>query len=354
MKKILILGTLLVVLFCGGLPGQAGQPAEEKILRVCVWPEYIPEWVYDEFSQETGIAVAVEFYNYYAELLEKLNNPRWPAYDIMLLPSVSLSRLRKENLLAPLDKDKLPNMSHLFAEVQDKSFDLQNKYSVPYFWGLTGLVVRTNKADLDNVKKYAALWDPKYKGKVFLPDDPQVVLSLGLKACGYSCNDSDLRHLAEAVQKIEELMPQVGAVDNYVIGPYLDSGQVDLGLFFNDAVELSDEGAAPALKFVYPAEGPIMWIDSLAIAADAQNLDSAYTFLNFILRPDIALRSTIDIGAATPNKAAFAALPPELRDNETVYPPWDKVMGFEIEDDLGEPGLEFEKYWVKLLSQYGF
>lgn len=104
----------------------------------------------------------------------------------------------------------------------------------------------------------------------------------------------------------------------------------------------------PEIRYIYPKEGPFIWLDSLVIPRGARNVDSAHQFIDYLLRPDIATVITTEIGYASPNATAVAGLEPAVKNNPTVYPPREVLDRGEFQLDVGDAIIAYEKAWQKL------
>jgi spermidine/putrescine transport system substrate-binding protein len=345
MKKILILALLgLVILNAFGLPASVGA---EGVVYFFNWSEYIPEDVLEQFTEETGIKVVYTTYDSNEALYAKLKLMDSGGYDLVVPSTYFVSKMSKEGMLYELDHSRLPNMSNLDPALMNRSYDPGNRYSIPYLWGSTGLGINTSVVDPAKVTSWADLWKPEFKGQVLLHNDVREVFDVALKVAGRPVNSTDPADIKKAYEKLTELLPNVRLFnsDSPKV-PYL-SGEVAVGMIWNGEAWSANE-EDPAIRYVYPREGAILWADNLAIPAKAKNVGNAHTLLNFLLRPDVAKAIAEEVGYATPNIKALSLLDDELRQNRMVYPSAGDLRNAEFQTDIGEAVTIYNEYWEKL------
>ncbi len=199
------------------------------------------------------------------------------------------------------------NFAKLDPKLVKQPFDPDNDYSIPYLWGSTGIAVNTDKIKAGTISQWRDLWNPDYKDRLLLTNDMREVFYMGLRLLGYSGNDTDPKHIEAAYTELKKLVPNVRAYNSEAPRmPYLE-GETDAGMIWNgEAYAAKQEN--PAIEFVYPKEGVILWMDSLVIPKTAQHADNALKFIDFVLRPEIAKAISEEIGYASPNLAAVALL----------------------------------------------
>ena len=331
------------ILFCFILGNHFCASANQ--LNVYTWSEYLPEHIVEKFTKETGVKLNLSTYDSNESLYTKiklLHNSQ-SGYDLVMPSTYFVSKMREEGLLMELDISKITNFKDIDKSLVNQPFDLDNKYSIPYFWGSTALCYN-DKYVKENVDSFNILFDPKYAHKTLLTDDVREVFHVALKLLGYSVNDTNEEHIKQAYEKLKTLVPNVKIFNSF--SPKLNyiNEEVILGMNHNgEAYMASLEN--PDIKYVYPKEGAIIWVDSLVMPSNVKNVENAYKFINFLLKPEIAKEISEVVGFATVSKVAMDLLPKEIRNNPTIYPSKEILDKGEFQNDVGEAIVIYEKYW---------
>ena len=342
MKRLAFLALCLV------LASQA--LAASKELYVYNWSEYMPDSVLEDFTAETGITVIMSTYDSNEALYAKIKMVDAKGYDLIVPSTDYVARMRKEGLLKPLDKSMLSNLGNLDPKLMNKPFDPDNAYSVPYMWGSTAIAVNTKDPDAASVTSFGDLWKPELKGKLLLPNDMRGVLAMGLKRLGHSLNESDPAKVGQACDLLMPLMASVRVFDSDSPKQAMLNNEVQAAVLWNGEAYIA-AGENPDIRYVYPKEGYSLWVDNLCIPVNAANVENAHVFIDYLLRPEVAAFICQEMGYSTPNLAAKAILPEEVRSNPIVYPsPEDMDLG-EFETDLGEAVKAYEECWMRLKTE---
>jgi spermidine/putrescine transport system substrate-binding protein len=338
MKRIICMGLLLF---------SSCVWADKNELNVYNWSNYMPDDVIAQFEKETGIHVNYSTYDGNDTLYAKLKADPNAGYDIIVPSSYFVDRMRQQDMLQKLDKSQLPNFKNLNKSLLGKSFDPTNDYSIPYFWGSTGLVVNKNYFDPKQLTHWADLWQPHYKNQLLLLDDPHDLFSIALIMLGYPASDDNPEHIYQAYLKLKQLLPNVKLFNSDAMKvDYIDE-DATIGLGYSgDTYQAMQEN--PNLVYIYPQEGFVVWIDCMAIPKNAAHLQNAYTFLNFIMRPDIAAKLSTELGYASPNAAALHLMSPAMRNNPAIYPNAHTLKRAQFEADPSNVDQLYEKYMEQL------
>ena len=228
-----------------------------------------------------------------------------------------------------------------------------NNQKPAYQAGADAIVVNTD-AVATAPQSFADLWNPDYAGRLVMLDDSRAVIAATLLTLGYDVNTTDPAQLEEAKVKLAELVKGVKLFDSDSPKTALIAGDVDLGITWTGEAAIAQR-ELPAIEFVYPTEGPILWQDTYAIPADAPHLDAAYAWLNYSLQGDLFWKMLDEFPYTNPNQAAldFAkANHPDLYDTYqnssiTNIPAEVLERGHYIED-VGEATPLYDRVWTEV------
>ena len=316
----------------GGGPPDAS--ATDRTVNVLVFSEYLPQDVLDDFRKETGVEAKVANIGSNEELLGKLRGGA-ADYDVISPTDYMVRRLAGLKMLRPLDRAKLPTFANLDPDMLGRPFDPQNAYSVPLFWGTTGIGYNKKKVP-GTVDSWAVLFDPKHKGQVLMLDDPRELLAAALRADGRDPNTREPAAIAAATRALRRQHELVRMYESNQFAEKLLAGDVALAQGYNGQFAKAMLDKPDELAFVVPKEGATLWIDNLAIPAKARRADNAHTLIDYLNRPEVAARVANFAAYATPNRAARPQVKKELLENPTIYPPAEVLRRCATMEDLGE------------------
>lgn len=329
-------------------PSTPAPPASElsRELVFYDWESDIPLPVLDAFYEEFGVKVTYLTYETQEEAYT--NMKAGAVYDVVVFDNVNIPQLISEGLLAEIDYTNVPNFQNIAPNFKNLSYDPQNKHSVPFNWGTTGLLVRTDLA-AEPVTRWADLLTLAARGKIAIRDDLRDQLGSALKALGYSANTENPAELEEALQHLLTIRQNVVFVDGYAesVIPLLTSGEaVALIGWADDAIQGRD--ATPNLEYILPEEGPLLWGDNFVIPANSPRKETAELFLNFLLRPEISAWITNENYYATPNEAARAFIEPEILNDPVIFPTKVQMRNAEVLLPLSPQGEElYNETWER-------
>jgi spermidine/putrescine transport system permease protein len=323
-------------------PGGGGRP-----LNLYIWSEYIGAETIAKFAKRHGVRVNVDLFDSQEALLAKLQSGG-TAYDVVCPTNYMVEILRKQGLLQPLDRTALAHFDNLDPRFLNRLDDPGDRYTIPYLWGTCGIGYRKSKVGA--VDSWEALWDPRYRGRILMLDDPRETFGTVLKMMGESVNATDPELLARAREKLIEQKPLVGSYDSASFDLKLLAGDVWLAQGWNG--QFAKIGAKDAdIAFVIPREGSTIYVDTLAIPVSAPHPELAHAFLDFTLEADIAAEICRTMRYPTPNRAALPLLPPEIRDDPVGFPPPADLARTEFLQDLGEATLVYDRMWTEVKSR---
>lgn len=328
MKKIiscLLAGIMLTGLFAG-----CGSKDSENSLIVLNYGKYLDPEAIEMFEQETGIKVEYEEYVTPENMYTKYRAGAID-YDLICTSDYMVEKMIQEDQVQKINFDNIPlkeNLDSTYFEFS-KSFDPENVYSVPYFFGTVGILYNKDMVDESKVDSWNILWDEDYAGQIIMADSVRDSFMVALKILGYSLNTTDESQWKEAQ---DLLLRQKPLVYSYLVDEAQDemigenaamavvySGEAGYALEFNDK-----------LAFSVPKEGSNMWIDSWFIPKSAKHKENAEKFLDFLCREDISMMNFDYVYYATPNTKTKAALEPEIQESPTIFPPKEILNNCEI------------------------
>ena len=309
--------------------------AEEKVLNIYNWPDYIPEGMTAAFEKETGIKVNYDTFETNEALHAKLVAGN-TGYDIVVPGTVFAKSQIEGGLLQPLDKAKIPNLANLEPAIMKTltKADPDNKYLVPWGWGFTTVGINKTKVDkaLAGMPMPENAWDlvfdPKYTAKlkscgIAYLDSPTEIIPAALHYIGkdaYSNNPADFKAAAEMLFKVRKdvrlfsatmIDDLAGAKACAVIGW---SGDINIA-----ANRARENGSKDVIEALLPSTGALIFADTMALTKDAKHPNNAQAFIDFYLRPENAASVTNTMNYPTANKAAIAQIKPEISGNKTIF-----------------------------------
>ena len=318
--------------------GDAAAPvaaAEEKILNVFNWSDYIDPQVIEDFQKETGIKVSYDVFDSNEVLETKLLTGN-SGYDLVVPSAYFLERQIKAGVFGKLDKAKLQNLANLDPDIVQRAagHDPGGQYGVVYMWGTTGIGYNADKvkAIMPNapVDSWNLVFDPavvsKFKGcGVSVLEDPTDMVATMLLYLGKDPNSESEADLKLAEERLLAIRPYIRLITSSQYIEALANGEICIAVGYSgDVLQARDRaaeaGKAVDIRFSIPKEGALMWFDTLAIPADAKHPGNAHLFIDYLLRPDVAARNSDFVNYANANAKATELVNEELRNDTSIYP----------------------------------
>ena len=291
----------------GGLKSSE-KPYQGQTLRIYSPGEYIGENIIPDFEEMTGARVVLELFDSNEQMYIKVANGE--AYDILIPSDYMIERLISEELLQKVDMSQIPNMDFINEDVKGLPYDPENEYSVPYFWGSVGIVYDTTKVREEDLEKegYGIFLNEKYKGDIYLYDSERDSFMMALKALGYSMNTESEEELQAAYEWFETCVttmePEI--VTDEIIDN-MAQGRKALGIVYSgDAAYIMSENET--MGYYEPMEGTNVWCDAMVVPANAENVELAYEFMNYLCDYDTAYDNSDFVGYTSPNEEVMDEL----------------------------------------------
>lgn len=310
--------------------------AEEKLLNLYIWSDYLAEDTISNFEKQTGIRVDVSNYGSNEELEAKLSSGH-SGYDVVVPSAPFLERQLKAGLYLPLDKSKLPNLKNMDPDIQGRLalHDPDNAHAVVYMWGTGGIGYNIDKVKAALPNAPLGSWDLIFKPEVVknfnkcgitVTDSASEMYAMVLIALGKDANSQKPEDLAAATEALMRLRPFVRYVDTQRMISDLANGEVCLAVGYSGdilqaASRARENQTGQKVAYSLPKEGTIMWFDSLAIPKDAPHPDNAHLFINYMLQPEVIAAVTNLVHYPNGNSAARQFVSKEILEDPSIYPP---------------------------------
>lgn len=317
-------------------------------VHLYTWTEYVPEGLLEQFTKETGIKVEVSTLESNETMYAKLKiQGKDGGYDVIAPTNYFVSKMAREGMLMELDHSKLPVIAELNKDWLDKSYDKGNKYSLPQLLGAPGIAYNTGTYKGEAFTSWSDLWKPEFKGKIQLLDDAREVFNIALLKLGQDPNTKDPAVIKAAYEELLKLRPNVLAFSSDNPANSFIAGEVELGQLWNGSIRIAKKEQAP-VDMVFPKEGPVLWVDNLAIPSNAKNPEAAHKLINYLLSAPVAEKLTLEIGYPTSNTKALEVLPKEITEDPAIYPTSEVLQKSHWQDDVGDAIELYEKYYQEL------
>ena len=359
-KAMAVVAAVLVLAVVGGTVGarlsqqHKSAAAVEKygsnVLKLYLPGEYLGENVISDFEKQYGVRVIVENFDSNEMMYTKLM--AGDRYDVIIPSDYMIERLMNEDFLQPLDKSMIPNMENMSDAVLGMSYDPDNTYSIPYFWGSVGLVYNHENVDPAVIESegWEVLRNTDYAGHIYIYDSERDSFMMAFKALGYSMNTEDPNEINDAYEwllQMNNTMSPVYVTDQVIDG--MMNGYKDIAVVYSgDAAVVLDENED--MSFYMPSQGTNIWCDAMVIPQNAENPLLAHEFINYMLTYEAAFDNTETVGYTSPNAEVFEEMTSseDLYADNAAYLPrsgYDKDEMFHDNQTLMR---ELSKLWIKV------
>jgi len=319
-------------------------PAAAADLVISNWDGYMAPDTVEAFKAATGVSAEVVVHATNEEIMGKLVASGGKGYDVVFVSSPFAEVLNKLGLIEPIDHAKVPNLANLYPEATKLPYDPGNGFSVPYTWGTTGLCYRS-----DLVKAEPASWNDllspsdDLKGKTTMLATDRWLLAAGFLSKRYSVNETDPAKLGEVKDALIAAKKTLLAYDDTTFYSKLVSGEALLVQAWDG---WCNYGIAenPAIKYVIPAEGSDLWLDTMVVMKASEHKDAAFQFINYVLDAKNHAWAAQNIDYKVPNKPAMESLPADfLAKFPNMAMPVADLVKFEQLRDVGDAQREYSR-----------
>lgn len=326
-------------------PKKTPKAGNAGVLHYFTWSDYVGPEILSEFERQTGAKVVVDTFTSNEELLAKLQSGA-TGYDVTVPSDFMVSIMMGQGLLEPLDHALIPNAAQLEDHLKNLPFDVGHRYSLPYLWGTVGIGYDATVFE-SPPDSWAVLWDRRYAGKISMLNDQREVFGAVLRSMGHSMNSTDPAVIEAAKARLVEQKPLVKTYTSEHYDHLLASGEVVLAQGWGGPVARAMK-ERPSIRYVVPKEGGTVWADCLVVLRSSQNKELAMRFINFLLDPQVAARTSERLLFAASNKEARALVSKPVRENPAVYPPPDLLPRLEWMRDVGTAIRVYDRAWTEL------
>ena len=312
-----------------------GAHAQDRVVNVYNWSDYIDSSIIDDFTKETGIKVTYDTFDS-NELLETKLLAGGSGYDVVVPTANFLARQIQAGVFQKLDKSKLPNISNMWDIVSERTakYDPGNEYSINYMWGTVGLGYNVKKVQealgTDKIDSWDVFFNPEKLAKlkdcgVYVLDSPSDILPNAFKYLGIDPETTSLDDFAKAEEVMLKIRPSIRKFHSSEYINALANGDICLAVGWSGDVFQARDRATEAnqgveIAYSVPKEGAEMWFDQMAIPADAPHVAEAHEFLNYMMKPEVIAKASNFVFYANGNKASQQFIDKEILEDPAIYP----------------------------------
>ncbi len=310
--------------------------AQAEVVNVYNWSDYIDESILQDFTEETGIEVNYDVFDS-NEILETKLLAGGSGYDIVVPTGTFLQRQINAGVFRKLDKEALENWDNLDPDVMERlaRYDPGNEYAVNYMWGTTGLglntkMVKERLGEDQPLNTYDLLFDPELVSKladcgVYMLNTSEEVVPAALNYLGLDPNSTNPDDLQKAEDLLLQVKPHIRKFNSSEYITALANGDICMahgwsGDILQSRDRAKEAGQGVEIQYVIPKEGAVIWVDNMAIPADAPHPEAALEFMDYMMRPEVIAKATNYVNYANGNAAADEFVKPEILNDPSIYP----------------------------------
>lgn len=327
---------------------------QKRIVNVYNWGEYISDGSDDsinvnkEFERITGIKVNYTTFSSNEELYVKLK-VGGISYDVIIPSDYMIAKLIKEKLIQKINFNNIPAYKNIDSRFRKNSYDPNGEYSVAYTWGVNGIIINKKFVDEPTID-WNILFDYKYSKQILMYYNPRDSFAVAQAYLGYSLNTTNEMELRETARILKE---QKNIIQAYVMDEIYDKMEAEeayIAVYYaGDALSMIENNTN--LAFFIPPKGANLFVDALCIPSNAENVDTAEMYINFMSEAQVALENANYINYASPNNTAKEIMDDEVKNNKIIYPDEEILNGCEVYTDLPEEtNILIDSLWSEILS----
>ncbi len=326
---------MMRIALLAALAAASSAAAQDRVVNIYNWSDYIDESILEEFTAETGIRVVYDVYDS-NEMLETKLLAGGSGYDIVVPTGTFLQRQIQAGVYQPLQKDKLPNLANMWPVVSERTakYDPGNTYSINYMWGTTGIGYNVDmvreRLGVEEIDSWSVVFDPEQIAKladcgVMMLDAPDEAFRAALNYLGLEPDSKEAADYEKATELLMTIRPHIQKFHSSEYINALANGDICLAVGWSGDILQARDRAAEAdrgvtVEYVIPQEGALMWFDNMAIPADAPNVEAAHAFLDYIMRPEVMAKASNYVYYANGNLASKEFLNEDVIGDAAIYP----------------------------------
>lgn len=310
--------------------------AQERVVNVYNWSDYIDPQVLTDFTRETGIKVQYDTFDANETLETKLLAGK-SDYDVVVPTAYFLERQIKASLFQKLDKNKLPHFANQWPEISKRLavYDPGNQYAINYMWGTTGIgynikAMHERLGANTTIDSWDVIFRPEMLAKfkdcgVHMLDSAADIMPAALHYLKLDPNSTDPKDLERAADLLIKIRPFVRKFHSSEYLNALASGEICLAVGWSGDIKQAQKRAAEAkngveIGYAIPKEGAQMWFDNIAIPKDAEHVAEAYAFIDYLMRPEVAAKNSNLVSYANGNLASQKFVNKAVLNDKSIYP----------------------------------
>ena len=307
---VLAVGVVAVLIFVFA-------PSKPQVLNVYNWGEYISDGSEDSldtiaafeewYEQEYGQKVQVNYATFTSneDMYAKLKSGA-VSYDVVIPSDYMIARMREEDMLLPLNYDNIPNYENIPENFRNLYYDEENRYTVPYTYGVVGIIYNANVVDEADAQGWDLMWNEKYAGNILQFNNSRDAFGTAMYRQGLSVNTTDTADWDAALTELKKQNPLVKSYVMDEIYNMMESGEAAIAAYYaGDYFTMLDAQAENVdLQFYYP-ERTNYFVDAMCIPSCCQNQELAEIFINYMLSEEPAIANAEYIYYASPNRLVY-------------------------------------------------
>jgi putrescine transport system substrate-binding protein len=341
--------------------------AQDRSVNVYNWSDYIDEEILTEFTKETGIKITYDVFDS-NEILETKLLAGKTGYDVVVPTGTFLARQIQAGVFQKLDKSKLDNLKNMDPAISERleKYDPSNDYAINYMWGTTGLGYNVDKikevlGEDYTVDSWDMVFNPEISGKlkdcgIYMLDAPTEIIPAALNYLGKDPDSKETADIDAAQELVSSIRPNIRKFHSSEYINALANGDICLAVGWSGDVLQARDRAAEAdagvtVEYAIPKQGALMWFDNMAIPADAENVEEAHEFLNYIMRPDVMAKASNYVYYANGNAASKPLLAEDVIGDPAIYPSEETVQRlYTVSPNDQRTDRVFTRAWTKVVT----